>query len=125
GEVSDYYGDLFEELRHLRKKIAVEKAVPPYVIFSDATLKDMARYLPMTKESLLNIKGVGERKYDQYGEAFLKVLQNWQEEHPNKKGKISISQPETVVRKQKTADTRPSHLISYELFQSGKMIKEI
>lgn len=45
----------------------------------------MARYLPMTKESLLNIKGVGERKYDQYGEAFLKVLQNWQEEHPNKK----------------------------------------
>ena len=67
---------LFERLRALRKKLASEQSVPPYVIFSDATLRDMARTKPQTSEELLQIKGVGAMKLERYGEAFLQVLRD-------------------------------------------------
>src|SRR5699024_12109702 len=62
----DYDESLFEKLRDIRKTIADETSVPPYLIFSDVTLKDMCRYLPKTEDDLLAIKGVGERKLNSY-----------------------------------------------------------
>lgn len=76
-EDADYEADLFEELRALRKQMADERNVPPYVLFSDATLKELSRYFPTTEEDMLEIKGVGERKFEQYGEAFLAVIKQW------------------------------------------------
>ena len=65
---------LFEELRKLRRKFADEKGVPAYIVFSDATLRDMARKKPATKEEMLRVNGVGEAKLKRYGLNFLNVI---------------------------------------------------
>ena len=65
---------LFERLKALRLKIAREEGMPPYIIFSDKTLIDMAAKMPHTKEEMLNVSGVGENKYAKYGKRFLDVL---------------------------------------------------
>jgi ATP-dependent DNA helicase RecQ len=66
--------ELFDALRKIRSKIAAEKNVPPYVVFSDATLRDMARRMPSTAESFLRVHGVGQMKCQQYAETFLPVI---------------------------------------------------
>ena len=66
---------LFQELRALRKRLADEQQVPPYVIFSDATLVEMAAFRPADPRELLRINGVGEQKLGRYGAAFLEVIQ--------------------------------------------------
>ncbi|MFC4558148.1 DNA helicase RecQ [Virgibacillus kekensis] len=126
GEEADYQESLFAALRETRKKLADEKGVPPYVLFSDATLKELARYFPDTKEDMLSIKGVGEKKYEQYGEEFLAVVQSWRRENPDVKRAVRISSnTANVPKKDKQADSRPSHIISYTMFQNGKSIRDI
>lgn len=66
---------LFSKLRSLRKTIADREKIPPYRVFADSTLREMAVRLPVTKAELLQVKGVGEKKLDTYGEGFLDVLQ--------------------------------------------------
>lgn len=65
---------LFEELRILRKQLADESNVPPFVIFSDKTLKDMCAKRPKTGDEFLEVSGVGANKLEKYGEAFLTVI---------------------------------------------------
>ena len=72
--------ELFDHLRALRKEIALRDRIPPYVVFSDATLKDMCAVLPKTREEMLTVKGVGEHKMKKYGESFLRCI----EEHRSK-----------------------------------------
>jgi ATP-dependent DNA helicase RecQ len=66
--------DLFERLRAVRLEIARERRVPPYVIFHDTTLRDMARRRPTTPAELLRVYGVGQRKAEDLGERFLAVI---------------------------------------------------
>ncbi|WBO86419.1 DNA helicase RecQ [Hymenobacter yonginensis] len=65
---------LFEALRGLRKRIADEQGVPPYVIFTDATLQEMAQERPINRVAMLGISGVGMKKFDTYGEAFIREI---------------------------------------------------
>jgi len=67
---------LFQALRVLRKRLADEQQVPPYVIFSDATLVEMAALRPATPDELLRVNGVGQQKLGRYGAAFLEVIRN-------------------------------------------------
>ncbi|WP_313468579.1 DNA helicase RecQ [Carnobacterium sp.] len=67
---------LFDRLREIRKELASVQKVPPYVIFSDETLKQMCQFLPQTENELLKIKGVGENKLEKYGAVFLEELKN-------------------------------------------------
>lgn len=67
---------IFEALRNLRYHLAKAAHLPPYMIFSDKTLLEMARKLPATELDLMDISGVGELKYKKYGPAFLEILQN-------------------------------------------------
>lgn len=67
--------DLFEKLKELRSSIAKEKKLPPYIIFHDAALKEMAEYFPQNKNAFMEINGVGEKKYENYGEEFLQLIQ--------------------------------------------------
>lgn len=64
---------IFEKLRLLRTDIAKRAGVPPYVVFSDKTLQDMAAKLPQTKSEMLQVGGVGDVKFEKYGDAFLKL----------------------------------------------------
>ena len=66
--------ELFQRLRALRKRLADEAGVPPYVVFNDATLHQMASEHPTSDDALLAVSGVGPRKLERYGEAFLEVL---------------------------------------------------
>ncbi|MGE7273247.1 DNA helicase RecQ [Brevibacillus panacihumi] len=68
---------LFEQLRSLRKEISQREGVPPYVIFHDSTLREMSSLCPTDKQAMLQVKGVGEAKYEKYGELFLECLQNY------------------------------------------------
>ncbi|MFZ0133447.1 MAG: DNA helicase RecQ [Desulfobacterales bacterium] len=74
--------NLWDHLRQVRIEIAREMELPAYVIFHDKTLTEMAARRPKTREDLLQIIGVGERKADQYGERFLAAIQTWQEGDP-------------------------------------------
>ena len=63
--------ELFERLRRLRKQLADAEGVPPYIVFSDATLRNLCIDLPQTESEMLAVNGVGEVKLQRYGRAFL------------------------------------------------------
>ena len=70
---------LFDKFRELRLQIAREENMPPYIIFSDKTLIDMAVKMPRSKSEMLEVSGVGENKYGKYGERFLRVIEEMDE----------------------------------------------
>ena len=76
GEI-DYNPELFETLRTLRKQIADQAGVPPFVIFSDTSLAEMAAYLPADEEEFHRIHGVGATKLKRYGPAFLEAIRSF------------------------------------------------
>ncbi|MBM7580949.1 DNA helicase RecQ [Jeotgalibacillus terrae] len=123
---ADYDEPLFEQLRQVRSSLAKEHAVPPYVIFSDATLREMAQHYPETEEDMRAIKGVGERKLQSYGSPFTEVIAAYVKEHGKNKHMVPIPGPAEPKKPQVTGDPDlPSHLFSYELYQEGKSITEI
>jgi ATP-dependent DNA helicase RecQ len=71
---TDEQEELFERLRALRRQLAEEQRVPPYVVFSDAALRDMTLLRPRNEEEFLLVKGVGDQKLRRYGNAFLGVI---------------------------------------------------
>ena len=70
----DYNVDIFDTLRELRTKIATAKNIPPYIVFSDKTLKDLSTKQPQSKEEMLAVHGIGEVKFEKYGKEFLSLL---------------------------------------------------
>ena len=70
----DYEVEIFDRLRELRKEIATQNRVPPYVVFSDKTLKEMSNMMPTNRAEMLDIHGVGTVKFERYGEAFLELI---------------------------------------------------
>ena len=74
--------ELFDRLRKLRLELAREENLPPYIIFSDKTLIDMAAKVPVSKSEMLNVSGVGENKFSKYGESFLSVVEKCAGEYP-------------------------------------------
>lgn len=71
---------LFERLKKLRLEIAREESMPPYIIFSDKTLIDMAAKKPSSKPEMLDVSGVGENKFAKYGERFLEAIEEYRRE---------------------------------------------
>jgi ATP-dependent DNA helicase RecQ len=68
---------LFEELRDLRRAIASQRRVPAYIVFGDASLRDMARKKPVTIDAFMEITGVGKRKSSLYSRIFLSVIKDY------------------------------------------------
>ncbi|MFC1617840.1 DNA helicase RecQ [Patescibacteria group bacterium] len=100
-ELLDYDQKLFEKLRALRKKIADAKNVPPFVIFGDATLQQMAFYLPPDLENFARLSGVGQAKQAEFGEAFLKAICDYCEANKLSPREIPLNQtrPSTSVKR--------------------------
>jgi ATP-dependent DNA helicase RecQ len=69
--------ELFEQLRRLRRKLAQQNSVPAYIVFSDATLRDLARKRPLAPAALLGISGIGMKKLEQYGEEVLSEIRRY------------------------------------------------
>jgi ATP-dependent DNA helicase RecQ len=77
-ELPDGADELFEELRSLRMQLARERDVPAYIVFNDATLREMAATMPSSRQELLAISGVGAKKIETYGDDFLGAIRAWQ-----------------------------------------------
>lgn len=78
--------ELFEILRNVRSKVAREEGRPPYLIFSDATLKAMSAQKPVSQPEMLNISGVGEHKFDAFGNEFMTAIIEFTNKNKKKKG---------------------------------------
>ncbi|WP_026814284.1 DNA helicase RecQ [Arenibacter certesii] len=99
---------LFERLRKLRFQISLDENIPAYLVFNDATLKEMEAERPTSEEEFMRINGVGQRKMEVYGDLFLQEIKNFQEEKTKKKKRKSHTFNDT-----------------YELYKEGKSIEEI
>ncbi|MCU5199619.1 DNA helicase RecQ [Bacillus paranthracis] len=114
---------LFEVLREVRKEIAQGEGVPPFVIFSDQTLKDMCAKMPQSDSELLTVKGIGEHKLVKYGSHFLQAVQHFIEENPNYAETIKT---EVVTERKKSGKASAnSHLETYEMYKQGINLDEI
>lgn len=117
---------LFELLRKLRREIADAENVPPYIIFSDTTLKEMSALLPRSEEELMQVKGVGDRKLEAYGSVFLKEINRYCEEQGIERPEVSMPIVHTAKKQTgRTSSKEPSHHITYQLLQEGLSIPEI
>lgn len=96
---------LFEKLRSVRTELAAEKSVPPYIICSDKTLKDMCAKLPRDKEQLADVYGMGEQKIQNYGEAFVTAVNSFVADNPNSSGSTTGERPQTVLSDEEAAET--------------------
>lgn len=89
---SEYDEELFIKLKELQREVAARKNLPPYVIFQETSLEDMANKFPITMEELENISGVGKNKARKYGQPFLELIENYVEEN-------EIDRPQDLVLK--------------------------
>ncbi len=96
---------LFEKLRSVRTELAAEKSVPPYIICSDKTLKDMCAKLPRDKEQLADVYGMGEQKIQNYGEAFVTAVNSLVADNSNPSGSTTGERPQTVLSDEEAAET--------------------
>lgn len=96
---------MFEKLRSVRTELAAEKSVPPYIICSDKTLKDMCAKLPRDKEQLADVYGMGEQKIQNYGEAFVTAVNSFVADNPNPSGSTTGERPQTVLSDEEAAET--------------------
>ncbi|RUS43512.1 DNA helicase RecQ [Cohnella sp. AR92] len=74
GSEAPYSEELFAKLRELRKKLADREGVPPFLVFNDATLREMCQRLPASEQEMREVKGIGEAKYAKYGAEFLRLI---------------------------------------------------
>tara|TARA_R100000306_G_scaffold7540_2_gene10228 strand:+ start:24342 stop:26465 length:2124 start_codon:yes stop_codon:yes gene_type:complete len=115
-EKSTKTNGLFDKLKKLRGNLAKEMGVPAYVIFSDASLKDMVAKVPQTETEFATISGVGQAKLEKYATPFLKVITEEQKMNPKKAIKAT---------KKKGSKKTPTHLVSLALFNDGLTVDEI
>jgi ATP-dependent DNA helicase RecQ len=118
-----YEQELFEELKVLRSSVAQQENVPAYIIFSDATLVELATYLPQSLEELRKISGFGEMKLAKYGTQFLQTIVHYSVSH-NLESKIEQKtlKKERRTLEDKITDTKRK---SFELFKQGSTVEEI
>lgn len=119
-----YDAKLFEILKALRKRISEETHMPPFIVFSDTSLKQMATYFPTSEDQMLKISGVGYSKFDKYGNRFLETIRPYVSENNITPKEIPIETP----KKKSSVESSPkvnTAEISYNLFKQGKSIKEI
>ena len=115
---------LFEVLREVRKQIADSEKVPPFVIFSDASLKDMCAKLPKTTEEFLQVSGVGELKLKKYGLEFIQAIRIFSETNSNYQSELVPVEKAPKKPAKKTGVT-DSHLETLKLHQENLSIEEI
>ncbi|MEI7627948.1 MAG: DNA helicase RecQ [Bacteroidota bacterium] len=117
--------ELFENLKKLRNKIAHEENIPAYIILSDSSLLDLATYLPLKNSDLPNISGFGTYKIENYGAAFLEMVQDYCIEH-QMATRMELKHPsrkkQTRIIKEKETETKKQ---SFDQYKNGYSIEAI
>lgn len=124
--------NLFDCLRALRRKIALRENLPPYMIFADSTLREMAQVFPTDHVAMIRISGVGERKLEKYGDDFLEEIRSFIEKNGTLKSIEKSPIPVVSMRPDPARDAAqnstnkiPSHHQTYLLYQEGYSLEEI
>jgi ATP-dependent DNA helicase RecQ len=113
---------LFEQLRALRRKLADERGVPAYIIFSDVSLREMAKNYPSTVGEFRHIPGVGEQKLKDFAEPFLSEIKNYLAANPRRKFANDAYFPLNAQRRQRLNDSQAETL---RRFQRGETVGDI
>lgn len=117
--------ELFEKLRTLRYNIATKENLPPYVIFNDETLKELSTKYPTTKSSMLDIKGVGERKYNKYGDIFIELIKEYVKDNNIDIDEFNINDYTYESGKKTKKIDEPSYVITSKLYNELKDIQKV
>lgn len=122
----EYFRDLFDALKSVRTTIARGENVPPYIVFSDATLIEMSAYLPQTKEEMRKISGVGDLKLEKYSIDFLSEIRKYCETK-NLGSRIDLKTPKREPKKRTKRDVEgiDTYHQTLDMFYSGLSIEEI
>ena len=113
---------LFEKLRHLRKQLADERGVPPYIIFSDVSLRQMARFYPQSDTDFSRVSGVGEKKRREFGEVFRREIAAHLQSHPRQIfAEASFEEPAAPMRSRLTDTVRET----LHFFRQGHSVTDI
>ena len=120
----DYDRNLFEKLRIKRKELADSANVPPYVIFSDNTLIEMATFFPQSPKRLLSIHGVGEVRLERYGQIFLNIILDYCKKN-NIKEKIKTHNIQVQKKTTETRKVSPRSIAIGKLFNKGQSIDSL
>ena len=119
---TEYDRDLFEQLRLLRKALADEKGVPPFVVFGDLALRQMAAYLPQSEENFSKISGVGQEKLKQYGKIFTEVIQAYAQENNRREKEVPVKRS---ARPQRPNRLGPTYRETQELVQQKLSVEKM
>ncbi len=117
-----YNPALFQILRAKRKELADADRVPPYVIFSDRTLAEMAAYFPQSRASLMKINGVGQVKLEHYGEIFLELIGEYC--RTNNLGEKPKPSPQAVPASGQLP-LNPRHMVVGEAYNNGQSVEAL
>ncbi|MEM9977399.1 MAG: DNA helicase RecQ [Cyanobacteria bacterium P01_D01_bin.2] len=113
---------LLGQLRSLRKRLADEQSVPPYVVFADASLRQMAQQRPITTDTFASISGVGKRKLEQYGQVFTQEIQQFCQAHNLTPNAVAVSSAAAPPAPNELTATQ---LSTHGLHQRGLSLSEI
>jgi ATP-dependent DNA helicase RecQ len=117
--------DLFEALRELRRQLALERRVPPYVIFSDATLRELARVRPSSLEKMRLVYGVGDAKLRDFGHAFWQLVDRHCTDHALSRDNRSAP-PRTVEPRRPSSDRpNPQRELAFDFFRRRTPLDEV
>lgn len=124
--VHPYLPDLFDDLKRVRTAFAKSENVPPYVIFSDATLIEMATYLPQNEAEMRQISGVGDLKLEKYAADFLREIRDYCRNN-NLESRIDLKSPkrERKIRTKRDERGNDTYDVTLDMFKSGLSIAEI
>ncbi len=117
----EYDGALYQKLRALRRRIADDMSVPPYVVFGDAPLQQMTYYLPQSSDSFLRISGVGEAKLERFGDEFLSVIRSHASEHRLAEKRNPMARAASRPRRQ----AGPTVDVTRQLLSEGRSLEEV
>jgi ATP-dependent DNA helicase RecQ len=122
----EYFEDLFDDLKRVRTAFARSQNVPPYVVFSDATLVEMAAYLPNTEDELRRISGIGDLKLQKYGADFLNAIKIYCG-NKNLASRINLKSPkrERKSRTKRDENGMDTYHETLDMFKAGLAIPEI
>ncbi|ADG67063.1 ATP-dependent DNA helicase RecQ [Planctopirus limnophila DSM 3776] len=124
--------ELFEELRDLRRQLATERGVPPFIIFGDAPLREMAAVRPLSTISFRQIRGIGDKKTSLYGEVFVAVISRYCHERNLAGDQFAVREqsqnsPPATVDQSPPIKREPGEIQkrAYELFSSGQELEAV
>ncbi|MBA3239166.1 MAG: DNA helicase RecQ [Parachlamydiaceae bacterium] len=124
----NYNPELFEQLRQLRYEISRVKGLPPFAVFSDRSLYEMATYYPLTQSDFLQINGVGGFKLDAYGVRFMEAIEIFCRDHtivPVPRSAGSFKMPSSSNHGSEKTVINPSVLETLQLFQEKKSLEAV